>query len=106
MSAQRLEDPADHWAAHPSCAPVAATPATASPAAPVAEDLRDLSGAVARLDRAELAAVPGDWFVYSCPWCPLDVVDANTLAVQIMERHLDRHVAAGDHDRPALRIVA
>jgi hypothetical protein len=53
----------------------------------------------------ELATLP-DWFVYSCPWCPADVVDANSLAVQIMERHLDRHVAAGDHERPGLRVVA
>ena len=48
----------------------------------------------------------GDWWIYSCPWCSLDVVDANTMAVAIMERHLDRHVAAGDHQRPALRVVA
>lgn len=54
----------------------------------------------------DLAALPADWFVYSCPWCPVDVVDANSLAVQIMERHLDRHVAAGDHERPELRVVA
>lgn len=72
-------------------------------AVPVAEDLRDLYGAVARLDTADLTV---DCHVYSCPWCPLDVVDANTLAVQIMERHLDRHIAAGDHERPLLRVVA
>jgi hypothetical protein len=55
---------------------------------------------------AELTSLPPDWFVYSCPWCPVDVVDGNSLAVQIMERHLDRHVAAGDHERPGLRVVA
>lgn len=54
----------------------------------------------------ELASLPPDWFVYSCPWCPVDVVDGNSLAVQIMERHLDRHVAAGDHERAGLRVVA
>lgn len=54
----------------------------------------------------ELMTVPGDWFVYSCPWCNLDVVDANAMAVAIMERHLDRHIAAGDHQVVALRVVA
>lgn len=98
MSAQPIE---------PSCSPVSATAhgLLVAPAR-VAEDLRDLSGAVERLDRDELAGLSGDWFIYSCPWCPLDVVDANTLAVQVMERHLDRHVAAGDHQRPNLRVVA
>jgi hypothetical protein len=106
MSAQPIERTSieRNSATHPSRPPVNATAPTF--AVPVAEDLRDLSGAVARLDRADLASLSADWFIYSCPWCHLDVVDANTLAVQIMERHLDKHVASGDHERPLLRVVS
>lgn len=51
------------------------------------------------------STMSSEWWVYSCPWCSLEVSDANSMAVAIMERHLDRHVAAGDHERPALRVV-
>lgn len=41
---------------------------------------------------------PVDLFGYSCPWCPVVVVDAGlTPAVQVFEWHVDQHFAAGDH---------
>lgn len=36
-------------------------------------------------------------FGYSCPWCPVVVVDAGLMsAVTVFERHVDVHLAAGD----------
>lgn len=34
---------------------------------------------------------------YACPWCPVIVVDVSMPAVRVFEHHLDRHIAAGDH---------